>query len=357
MTASFRHNARRAVTLMEVLVVITVIGALLALLLPAVNSARESARRVQCTSNLKQQSLAVLAFENRHRHLPPVVHGLERFPADSFGNYGYFAFTWRTHILPFIEQQAVLDLFDFDQDSTDLANQPAISTVIPTFVCPSRPAIPRRWPTGSRYVFGALSWREGNQTRNHDWDRDGLGRTTAVTDYVPVVSVRTYQRIEGPDGPFRVLVPGAWGAFEEAKDGTVDARLRSPTRIADMLDGVSHTLLLVEEAGLPDRYDHGGLTRNYEEIGFAPNNSSWASPGEQHRIALYWDTVLGGPDATIAPVNRWNDFGPYSFHTGGVTCSFVDGSVHFIYENIHPRVLDALGSRARNDIVERKGWK
>src|SRR5687768_7970803 len=113
-------------TLVELLVVIAIIGILVALLLPAVQSAREAARRGQCSNNLKQVSLALINYETQRRTFPPG------------GDFGFKkSGTWAAMVLPMLEQQAVYDKFNFSVPVWDAQNVVAVQAIIPTYICPS----------------------------------------------------------------------------------------------------------------------------------------------------------------------------------------------------------------------------
>ena len=117
---------RQGFTVVELLVVIAVVGILIALLLPAVQAAREASRRIQCQNNLKQLALATYMYEQTHQAFPnacvfPPAHG------------------WGPFLLPFIEQQAILDQYRFDRNFDDPLNFPATNHAIGTFICPSAP--------------------------------------------------------------------------------------------------------------------------------------------------------------------------------------------------------------------------
>ena len=117
---------RTGFTLVELLVVIAIIGVLVALLLPAVQSAREAARRMQCKNNLKQVGLALHSYHTAHGVLP--------FGSDyANGNRS----TWAMFILPYIERQAHYDLFDHSLPLVHADNTPACETIVPTYLCPS----------------------------------------------------------------------------------------------------------------------------------------------------------------------------------------------------------------------------
>ena len=118
-------------TLVELLVVIAIIGILIALLLPAVQAAREAARRMQCSNNLKQIGLALHNYHSAFDSLPQGSGGVTYKP-----EYKVMA-TWGAAILPFLEQQALFDLFNFNVDMRHADNTQAVTTPVPTYMCPS----------------------------------------------------------------------------------------------------------------------------------------------------------------------------------------------------------------------------
>ena len=121
----------RGFTLVELLVVIAIIGILIALLLPAVQAAREAARRLQCTNSLKQIGLAIHNYESTHRKYPPSGAGP---PGPSPLHHGFFTF-----LLPYLEQGAIHDQYHWDQDWYTALNQTATETDIGLLFCPSAP--------------------------------------------------------------------------------------------------------------------------------------------------------------------------------------------------------------------------
>ena len=172
-------NARHAFTLVELLVVIAIIAMLVTLLLPAVQSAREAARRSQCSNNLRQVGLALLNFEGAYNKLPP-SRFRNRHPS------------WFAIILPFVEGQAERDLWDLSRTYYDRQNQLARETVIPVFRCASRGSNDLTQeslsdgPSSTRGAVGDYAGNAGNNDRggNQFWrpGANGVIITAAMFD-------------------------------------------------------------------------------------------------------------------------------------------------------------------------------
>ena len=276
-------------TLIELLVVISVIGVLIAILLPAVQAAREAARRIECQNNLKQLGLAALSYEQTYEAFPNAC----MFPP----NHG-----WGPFVLPFIEQQQVHDMYRFDRNFDDPLNFPATNLAIRTFICPSAPT-----RSGGTYPAG-------------------------VCDYAPIYNVDPTALSMGiitprsnPDG---ILFPN------------------SKLRTANVLDGTSRTLLLVEDAGRPILIRRGRQVGQTEVAGWAtfnnvtPINLDGFSPD---------GVQMFGPCA----INCTNLHECYSFHPGGANCVFVDGHVELLSETIPIDRMADLVTRANGEPV---GW-
>ena len=273
-------SRRRGFTLIELLVVIAIIGVLVALLLPAIQAVRESARRSSCQNNLKQQAMAVHMFHDVRGFIPLLYNG-ERDPfAGSV--FGLQSHSWRTMVLPHLEQQALFDLMDFSEYATHPNNQPAVNSTLDIFTCPSTP-------------------RNGITARGLWIGRGKLEvvLSAAVTDYNASEGI-----IEGPD-----CIPGAWG---EVQHKGAMAALRQIS-FSHLLDGLSQTTLIVERAALPDQYSKAGSEyaphdppqfRTWGNIGF------WALSGEERFNHLT-------PSGAEPLMNFDNTTGLYSFHRGG----------------------------------------
>ena len=188
----------RAFTLVELLVVIAIIGILVALLLPAVQAAREAARRISCQNNLKQLGLAIHNYHDTHKALPPTRTSLPRH-------------TWAPFLFPFIEQSNLYDQYNWNVNWNDPRNQPAIATSVSTFRCPSAPG----------------------GTGRIDTVRSGI--QAAVSDYAPLAGIANIVVRTGyiPNTDLRgAMVAARWVRMAEIIDGTVEHAVHGGRRRA-----------------------------------------------------------------------------------------------------------------------------
>jgi prepilin-type N-terminal cleavage/methylation domain-containing protein/prepilin-type processing-associated H-X9-DG protein len=307
---------RRAFTLIELLVVIAIVGVLVALLLPAIQAARESARRSSCQSNLKQQTLALHNYHDAHGKLPGLFNG-DRDPFAGF-LLGLMSHSWRTVILPYLDEQALYDRIVYSEYATHEVNQPAIRTTITVFTCPSTPR--------ASLVARGLWVGRGKLDE---------GSAAAVTDYGST---------DGVNDPAGVHFhfdcrPGAWG---EVIDNTLQ-----DVGFEKFEDGLSQTLLIAERAGLPDLYAERGSVFSPHD---PPRFRTWGNVGMWALSAEYLMnhiTVTGSQPL----VNYDNLKGFYAFHPGGIHVAFADGSVQFLRESIENETLIALVTADGGEIV------
>lgn len=325
------HN-RSGRTLVETLVVVAIIGLLVAILLPAVQSIRESSRGTACQNNLRQSGLALQSHASASGNLPDLYNG--SFLPQPRSTLDEFHFhSWRTSILDQIEQANVRQLLDRTLPATDLKNQPAINSRIAVFLCPST-------PNGNRNVPDILGFNSAGPPFNPlPWTVPN-GGTAARSDYEAVAGV-VVEPSFSPD--LRVVRVGAWGE-PTYKPGTGFSIRYRKARLADITDGLSSTLLVGEKAGRPDLYDRGQVyPYPYRDSHHATDHqqAAWAISTHFYWM-LFWHEQA---------VNQSNSTGIFAFHRGGANVGLADGSVRFLAETTDPTVLTALATRSGSEAV------
>jgi prepilin-type N-terminal cleavage/methylation domain-containing protein/prepilin-type processing-associated H-X9-DG protein len=350
--------SQRAFTLVELLVVIAIIGVLVALLLPAVQAAREAARRAECTNKLKQVALSVQNFVSAKNVLPTGGGGWNpRIEDYSVGGRPMGpekqGLGWGFQILPYLEQGSV-------QNISTTAELKA--TVMPGYVCPSRGrALKAQDVIVSPLLVFALSDYVGATPC-------GYTDATQTTRYYPLGvgtsppadggEMRKERFFGGTDSgkyirvvPDREVFLGAitrapyrrnesTGAFERAVDslGLVEMQ--------HIEDGTSNTMLVGEKFIRPDLYEASSSSddRGWTD-GWDPDTMrSTCFPPKQDSLSGNTNNALWGASVNVP------NFG--SAHSGGFNCSFVDGSVHLINYEIDPIVFDRLGDRRDGEVVD-----
>ena len=281
------RGAQSAFTLIELLVVIAIIGILISLLLPAVQSAREAARRTQCSNNLHQIGLAIANYVSAFEQYPMGCRGCKprSFPAP----FGFYRRTsWNTSILPQLQRPEIFELYDFRFPYYAEENHPATSVVIPTFLCPSM-ATTRRTGTTTGDLRGNGVWNPGDDL--------------AWTDY---------------GGLFGVSFPTA--AIESEHRGIM--LYDQDVRPRDVFDGQSQTAIIGECTGRDHRHD-----------------SQWANGNNifDHQYNRH--------------PNESQDNELFSDHPGGINITFADGHVTFLSEHIDLKILQAILTKAGHEVV------
>jgi prepilin-type N-terminal cleavage/methylation domain-containing protein len=330
-----KHN--RGFTLTELLVVIAIIGILVALLLPAVQAAREAARRAQCKNHMRQLSLAVLNYESAHQRLPAsVIVDLE---ANDTANNG----SWGVHgrILSYLEQA---NLYDKVNISVAWDDQSAIDAMrIPVFSCPSDPEasrirIPgkgkvRLYPT--TYGFNQGTWFVYDPTLKTGGDgvffpnshlslatiKDGTTHTALAAE------VRAWQPYTRNGGPATIEPPN--NVAEAALIAASGAQFKN-TGHTEWPDGRVH---------------HTGFTTTLTPNSFVP----YTVDGETYDVDFNsWQegkSGINGHPSYAVVTSR-------SYHPGSVLVAYVDGSVRELSELIDLRVWRAMGTRAGWEILD-----
>lgn len=322
MATSFRGRSRRAFTLVELLVVIAIIGVLVALLLPAVQAAREAARRTQCANNLKQIGLGLHNYESTYTSLP-------------WGNAyqsGYVPGTpsWSAAILPFIEAQNHYEKFNFNIMLDQPANATAITTKVPTYICPTdpqarNPILPARCTCcgfGSAYKSMGL-WYAGSMGPVH-CDSCPFCPNTTAAETNPCCQGSSFGNAASGPGVFH--------------------RWITCVRLKEITDGTANTLMCGET--LPSQSIHiAAFTQNLSLCSTNIPLNTMATPAQMPQ-----DGMADGALHSANPVARVNGF--KSLHPGTVQFVLCDGSVRGLRQNIDFTLYWALGTRGGGEVVQ-----
>ena len=296
MPRSSTNGKRHGFTLIELLVVIAIIAVLIGLLLPAVQKVREAAARMQCANNLHQLGLALQNYHDVYGSFPP---GQVRAPYAWWTvNHG-----WAVFILPYLEQQSLYDAYHWDQALAAQANQGVVARPLKNFCCPSTPEQDRYDTTHGLFP--------------------SYGGKGACGDYAPTWYVDPALATGDTQG---VLAPNCM------------------TKLTDITDGTSNTILLTEDAGRPRQW-RASRPGDDQTIEGGPWAGFWTG------ITLQGSTFDGTSRPGPCAVNCSNDHEVYSFHPGGANAVFADGSVRFLPEGMNNHVLAALITRAGGEVV------
>jgi prepilin-type N-terminal cleavage/methylation domain-containing protein/prepilin-type processing-associated H-X9-DG protein len=348
---------RRAFTLIELLVVVAIIGILIALLLPAIQSAREAARRAQCVNNMRQIGLALHNFHDAHNQFPTNQTGPGRNGGSGLGK-GYFS--WMAEILPFMEQQTLSKSIDLRINMADTAQSPTIgaahtnaqaaATVVPSFLCPSD-------TYADSLAMGSARPAPSNYAANVGWPHmssgiDGKRQTPA--------------KHNGAIGLTNPSQPASWHV----------------PRIAgkDFTDGLSNTVMVAERMVSSAQGDEpigdprslmfcaGGVdtVRTLDRYYLTCGSARAADADYSSQIGRAWISGWGAAGniyMQVLPINTRNchlDGGefdgsvlitPSSRHPGGVNALLGDGRVTFVTNEIDMPVWWAAGSRNGRETV------
>lgn len=311
------RRSARGFTLVELLVVIAIIGVLVALLLPAIQAAREAARKTSCSNNLKQIGLGLINYESTNKTLP-------------FGS-GYITAptgTWASAILPFIEEQNHYDLFNFNVYLDELDNREAVTTVVDTYVCPSDNTEDIPWANGP-----ILGQRRNQLAGAHNpADCMGLWYPACMGPTEPDFCTFGADPVASPYNPtcqgcnFGTSNGSRCQAYRGEPFAGLIARDVTSIPFRRVTDGLSNTIMAAET--LPGHCVwNGAFMSNF--------------PVASTHIPINTMISDGG-----VPQDYWLTSGYKSRHPGGANFAMADGSVHFVSETIDYLLYNALGTRA-----------
>lgn len=292
---------RRAFTLVELLVVIAIIGVLIALLLPAVQQAREAARRMQCTNNLKQIALACHNYMDTYQeNLPPGA--FYKLQSGQWNTHG-----WAVAILPFVEQNALYERYNFSLAPTAAAHEEIRRTVVNGYVCPSYDGPPSN-TSGSAFSDGALL---------------------------------TYQGVLGVyfnDPDLDRNLPGNAGHGMLTSNGVF--RLNGERRAAEITDGLSNTVMVGEFTHRDRTGTNGGIPGNVRV--WIIGTTSMANGALYNAKIIYQDPINSRRDRNDGVA--FNHLPFTSKHPGGGNFAVADASVRFVPETVDFDVYRAIGT-------------
>lgn len=347
-SARLALRPRAGFTLVELLVVIAIIGVLVALLLPAIQAAREAARRSQCINNLKQLGIACQLYESSNKVFPTAGGVVQQFFSElAKPEHGFETAGWMYQILPYLEQQALYDLRAGDGGNNVGFVKTGLSEVkVPTFNCPSR----------------------SNRICVHGIDVYALG------DYAGVVA--SWNDVGWPGFAWQITaVPStdpATGLTEEdlvwtgilAKGGQINTTTDQVWKFArvgvkSIEDGTSNTILLAEKAVQAQHWTPNSQPHPHWELYGYYVGADW--PHMRQFGALTRPSgnpnpevpVLGDNDPRVGgtPANPPQELGFGSAHPGVICAAFGDGSTRTISQDADLRLLDMLGKRADQSTV------
>lgn len=353
-----RHEVSRGFTLVELLVVIAIIGVLVALLLPAIQAAREAARRSQCTNNIRQLSLAMLNYESAKKGLPHLTKyscnqtdlanpgacpgGYPKYLGDAVAPGSWWDdHGWYVALMPYIEQNVVTNTGNPKLPLSNPINRPARTAFIPIHACPSDIGIQRN-------EWGSANWAR------------------VRTNYVANAGNTVYGQLD-----LGAACPGAPATPAKCVFAGAPFNFKRNTPMAWITDGTANTLMMAEIKVVPE-FDYlnfwgGPLSDTTTALG-GQSFTGWVTPnsGAPDTIARAWvpDEIYlqnripipthapgairilpGAPaDPTLYQVQVSR-----SQHIGGTNASRCDGSVKFYNDSIDPYVWFALSSAAGDE--------
>ncbi len=326
-------------TLVELLVVIAVIGVLVALLLPAVQAARESARRSQCTSNLKQLGIACQSYASVYGGFP-LLYSSSTQPG------------WITELLPYFEEGNLLAQYNYRQPWFDASNAAAVTQRIPILECPTSPV---------DHFYTATDPGFAGQSAN-----PLTTFSTSSADYFAIAGASSTTTAKAPS----TIPPGYFYVYPSASSmtdvsGAFGPQSTTPVlrRLKQITDGLSNTTMISEMSGRPWLYLAGGnkiraagfpsyvSASSVDAMDDIPLDYGWGSWAHNNNFNVGTWSIDGSMQGGPCAVNCSNYRGVYSFHPTGVSACFADGSVRMLGADITPSVFFALITARGGEIL------
>jgi prepilin-type N-terminal cleavage/methylation domain-containing protein len=341
------ERKRNAFTLVELLVVIAIIGILVALLLPAIQAAREAARRTACVNNMKQLCLATLNYESSKRALPPSKYAAYvksgASPKATLVEHSTIPF-----VLPYVEEQALADQWDFEKtwNNQDTAkaydNRRLSETPVPAFRCASVSEPRADWP-------GAIDYRV--------CDAMSVGPDSALEKLITAGQVKPRGPVGESDENQRLRYVGLlWHELypSDPSDSNPDNSTAPPARLKNTTDGLSQTFMWFETGAAPVTYDEFGPKRGCTRAanGNPATGSDCTQGGRSWAQYENWYVIHSKCGTSL--FNCGNNEEIYSFHEGGAFFGMGDGAVQFVEESIDPDVFVSYLTRSGEDVISRQ---
>jgi prepilin-type N-terminal cleavage/methylation domain-containing protein/prepilin-type processing-associated H-X9-DG protein len=343
-------TGRRGFTLIELLVVIAIIAVLIALLLPAVQGAREAARRIQCTNNLKQLGLGLMNYESSQGILPP-QQVLLATPSNPATLLWHSSWGVTSRLIPFMEQGPMYDSVNFTLRTSLPANATVVSTTLSVLICPSevnsQPLISSTsttgvsnygWCAGDWYVYGGMALNGAPPSRSAftvNLSRSLAAFTDGLSQTVVAAEGKTY-------------TPVARNCFGTVSNGTMlFPPLTNPYAVPDAPSSMPVIQSIYDSCTQSGDIGHtiwvyGNSVYDGFTTALPPNTKVLVAPGMDVDVNTE-DENNGGP--TYAAITS------RSYHPGGVNALFGDGSVHFVKSSINWTTWRALGTIAGGEVV------